>query len=497
MGKRRAMLKTPQTEHVTLPPSKHAKAELGVLAETLPQLVWITRKHGALVSWNRRFAEYLQATPEQLRDFGWRQFLHPEEHEQVLAVWQCSLETGEPYEMAYRLRNGRTGAYRWFLTRAMPVRGGAGQIVEWLGTCTDIDEQKQVEEALRQSQERANLLMNSSIMGIFFAEGNQIVEANDTFLRMTGYTQEDLQQRGVNWSNITRPRAISLSQQMYQELVIQQYTTPFEAELLCKDGSYLPVLLGGIAFHDQVCQGIGFALENSARKELERRKDDFLSMASHELKTPLTALKLQTQLIKKHLVRQGLHEIAATFVRVEEPFSRLERLVRELLDVSKIQAGRLEYLQEPVDLNLILREVTDLLQQMDSTHTIVIHGTAPSSFIGDKGRLEQVFINLFSNAIKYAPAAPLIEVEVESSTETVAISVRDHGIGIPREAREKIFERFYRAFDLSQRAIPGLGMGLYIVAEIVKQHGGSITVESEVGNGSTFHLTLPLKKATQ
>jgi signal transduction histidine kinase len=142
-----------------------------------------------------------------------------------------------------------------------------------------------------------------------------------------------------------------------------------------------------------------------------------------------------------------------------------------------------------VDLNLLLQEVADTLQHMSNTHTIVIHGTAPSYLIGDKGRLEQVFINLLSNAIKYAPDASLIEVEVSNSAETVTIKVRDHGIGIPQEQREKIFERFYRAPDLSQRAVPGLGMGLYIVAEIVKRQGGNITVDSEVGKGSTFSVT--------
>lgn len=486
-------MKAKQKEQKKPTVSTYAGGEFSLLAETLPQFVWITREDGFLVFWNQRFADYLQATPEQLQGYGWRQFLHPEELKHVLAVRRHSLETGDPYEITYRLRNGRTGAYHWFLTRAMPMRDKTGQIIEWLGTSTDIDEQKQIEEALRQSQERASLLMNSSILGIFLTEGSQIIEANETFLRMTGYNREDMQQGRVNWISIMLPAPTSLHQRAHQECSIQQYTTPFEAELLCKDGSHLPVLLGGIAFHTRVCQGIGFALDNSARQELERRKDDFLSIASHEFKTPLTALKLQSQMVRKHLLRHGHHEMAATFSRVEEPFRRLERLVGELLDVSKIQTGRFEHLQESVDLNLLLQEVADTLQHMSNTHAIVIHGTAPSSLIGDKGRLEQVFINLLSNAIKYAPDAPLIKVEVSSSAETVTISVRDYGIGIPQELHKKIFERFYRASDISRRAVPGLGMGLYIVAEIVNRHRGCITVDSEVGKGSTFSVTFPLE----
>jgi len=126
----------------------------------------------------------------------------------------------------------------------------------------------------------------------------------------------------------------------------------------------------------------------------------------------------------------------------------------------------------------------------------VVRGTVGTSLIGDPDRLGQVFTNLLSNAIKYSPDAKTVEMDLSTSTETVTIRVRDHGIGIPREQRDKILERFYRASGPKQKAIPGLGMGLYIVAEIIKRHGGTITVESAVGKGSTFTVTLPRKRDT-
>ena len=240
-------------------------------------------------------------------------------------------------------------------------------------------------------------------------------------------------------------------------------------------------------------QNIYFVLDNSARKELEQRKDDFISMAGHELRTPLTSVKMQVQLVRRRLVKQGLHEAAADLLQVEEPVKQLERLVGELLDVSKIQAGRPEYVQEPVDLEALLCEVAQTMQQMSTTHAVVVRGAAPRILIGDKGRLEQVFINLISNAMKYSPGATTVEIDLSASTEAVTASVRDHGIGIPQEQREKIFERFYRVPGLSQGAVSGLGMGLYIVAEIVRYHGGTVRIESDIGHGSTFHVTLPLK----
>ncbi|HEX4204699.1 MAG TPA: ATP-binding protein, partial [Ktedonobacteraceae bacterium] len=130
------------------------------------------------------------------------------------------------------------------------------------------------------------------------------------------------------------------------------------------------------------------------------------------------------------------------------------------------------------------------------SHRIVVRGTVRTSLIGDRDRLGQVFINLISNAIKYSPDAKTVEMDLNASEETVTIQVRDHGLGIPREQRDKIFDRFYRVTDPKQQAIHGLGMGLYIVAEIVKRHGGTITVDSEVGKGSTFTVTLPLNRDT-
>ena len=505
---------------------KHVEEELRTVLDTVPQFVWIRRPDGSIAYCNRRSHDYAHMISEQCTEDEWLQhlppadrqciqgmwhtapqtdithdeavslqFVHPEDRERVLALQRQALEAGEPYEFEYRLRERQPGAYRWFLSRGVPLRNEEGQIAQWVGTCTDIQRQKQTEEALRQSQERVNHLMNSSVIGIFFAEGDVVVEGNNTFLRMTGYSRNDLSQRRLTWGRLALPGLkTSLTQRAHQELVVQQYTTPFETELVCKDGSRLDVLMGGVAFHGEVLQGIGFVLDNSARKELERRKDDFLCMASHELRTPLTAVKLQTQLLKKRLVRQSLHEAAAALVRLEEPLHLLERLVGELLDITRIQEGRLEYLQEPVDLDALLQEVADTMQQMDPTHTIEVRGTVSRLLLGDKGRLAQVFFNLISNAIKYAPDAPLIDIEVSTSAEAATIAVRDHGIGIPQEQCEKIFERFYRVSNPSQLMVPGLGMGLSIATEIVKRHSGTITVDSEVGKGSTFHVTLPLTR---
>jgi PAS domain S-box-containing protein len=465
-----------------------------VLAETVPQLVWTMRPYGRLEYINQRARDYLGASPEYILGEEWRQFVHPDDYERVQALRRRARETREPYEVEYRLKDGQTGRYRWFLARGMPVRDEAGQVIKWFGTATDIDEQKRTEEALRQSQERIRALIDSNIIGINIIEGEQIVDANDTFLRMTGYTHEDLRAGRLNVMHMTAPEYLARTQQAHQELATQQSLTPYEKEYICQDGSRLPVLVGGVVLKHQPFQAIGFVLDNSARKELEQRKDDFISMASHELRNPLTALKLQTTLLHRQLARQGLQASAPALASMETQINKVTRLVEELLDVSKIQAGRLEYVRETVDLDALLQEITDAMQQTSPSHTILVRGAAQTSLIGDPDRLGQVFINLLSNAIKYSPDAETVEMDLDASEDAVTIRVHDHGLGIPREQRDKIFERFYRASGPKQKAIPGLGMGLYIVAEIVKRHGGTITVESTVGEGSTFTVTLPRKR---
>jgi PAS domain S-box-containing protein len=470
---------------------KQAADEIRVLVDAIPQFVWMMRPDGSSEYGNRRWRDYTGMALEQFQGNGWLQAIHPDDYQHTLTAWYHALATGESYAIEQRIRNGQTGTYRWFLARAMPVRDEGGQIVRWFGTCTDIEEQKRIEEALRQSQERANALMNSSIVGIFVSEGDQIVDTNETFLRMTSYTREDLCAGRLNWIQMTPPEYLARTRQAQQELAARQQLSPYEKEYVCQDGSRLPVLVGGVLFQHHPLQMITFVLDNSARKELEQRKDDFISMASHELKTPLTAVKLQTQLVRKRLEKHSQHEAATALSKVEGPVKQLERLIAELLDVSKIQAGRLEYVREPVDLGELLREVIDTMQHTSPSHTLLVRRSEQTSLIGDRDRLRQVFTNLLSNAIKYSPDAKTVEVEFSASEEAVTVRVRDHGLGISRELHDKIFERFYRAADLRQSAIPGLGMGLYIVAEIVKSHGGTITVDSAVGQGSTFTVTFP------
>ncbi|HEU4326837.1 MAG TPA: ATP-binding protein [Roseiflexaceae bacterium] len=243
-----------------------------------------------------------------------------------------------------------------------------------------------------------------------------------------------------------------------------------------------------------------FAAEQRAHKEAEaavQLRDQFLSVASHELKTPLTSLLMQTQLVQRRALREGsLSERDQRALQViTDQAHRLDRMISAMLDISRLELGQLTIVSAPVDLDRLARRVIGELQPTTDQHTIRYQGPEQTLVItGDDLRLEQVLQNLIQNAIKYSPSGGEIAVRIEAAADRARLSVSDQGIGIPPEALARLFTRFYRAANADPRQISGMGIGLYVVKEIVTLHGGSITVSSSEGQGSTFTIELPLDR---
>ena len=231
-----------------------------------------------------------------------------------------------------------------------------------------------------------------------------------------------------------------------------------------------------------------------ALRESEARKDEFISMASHELKTPLTSLKGFTNLLQRRLAKQGDKQALHFLARMEEQLDKLTKLVSDLLDVTKMQTGKLEFREEPFFLNELVRETLENLQGTTETHHLQLEEVTDVQVPGDKDRLGQVLINLLTNAIKYSPEADTVIVRVSADEHNAIVSVQDFGIGIAETHQEKIFERFYQVNDDTEKTFRGLGIGLYISSQIVRGHHGRLWVESAKGAGATFYLSLPLAR---
>jgi PAS domain S-box-containing protein len=252
-----------------------------------------------------------------------------------------------------------------------------------------------------------------------------------------------------------------------------------------EDGRIDGVMVLGAEVTDQV----------QAREELKRAvrsRDEFLSIASHELKTPMTSLKMNIQLMERRLNAHSLADSLSYYCsRSNLQINQLTRLIDDLLDISKIQAGKLTYDFERTDFLDLYHELIERFSDQLQSNGMQICRDIEKSLVGiwDKARLEQVLINLISNAIKYAPGSS-IKISAKRVQRNAVISVRDFGPGIPKNKQELIFDRFERIGD--SKNVSGLGLGLYISRQIVNGHGGTIELDSSVSDGACFVVTIPL-----
>jgi len=226
-------------------------------------------------------------------------------------------------------------------------------------------------------------------------------------------------------------------------------------------------------------------------RELDAKKNEFISMASHELKTPLTSIKGYVQLLEIQLQDKG--DAYKYIIKTGKAIDRLQQLIEDLLDVSKIQAGRLKFHMSEFNLEDVLTEAIEEIQHIAPNYTITIKSKSASKITGDKNRIIQVLMNLLNNAIKYSPDGDKIEIHINEANDEIIVAIKDFGIGIPAEHHSRIFERFHRVSE--EPNFTGLGIGLYISNEIVQRHNGNMWVKSTPGEGSTFYFTLPRHSA--
>jgi signal transduction histidine kinase len=217
-----------------------------------------------------------------------------------------------------------------------------------------------------------------------------------------------------------------------------------------------------------------------------------MGVVSHELRTPVTSLKVFAQLMQKRFAKSGDVQNADLLLKMSTQIDKLTRLIEGLIDITRIEAGHLQLHATEFDLIALVDEIIEEMQRTTMQHTIVRQGTIEGNIHADRDRIGQVLTNLLSNAIKYSPYTDKILVTVSIDEARVRVSVQDFGPGILLDKQEQLFQRFYRVEEKGLETIPGMGLGLYISAEMIKQHGGQIEFVSTPGQGSTFSFSLPL-----
>jgi len=313
--------------------------------------------------------------------------------------------------------------------------------------------------------------------------------------RWCEYTGLDLEESKTNQSELVHPDDLETSSGAWRQAL--RYKQKYEQEFRFKrnsDGTYRWHYAQAIPFKDEqgnITAWIGTSIDIDDQKKQLERKDEFIGVASHELKTPLTSLKGYLQLMKQ---QENLPDPVKSFIsKANISLVKLERLVDELLDVSRIKAGKLEFSKHIFDLAELVNLCVENSGIMYPLFTIKKELQGNLMIMGNEERIEQVFMNLINNAVKYSPESKEIVVRTESDGKSAKVSVIDFGVGMSEQDQKLVFERFYRA-NGNNYLTPGLGMGLYIASEIVKEHNGEIKVESRLNEGSVFSFLLPLIK---
>ncbi|MEO5721119.1 MAG: ATP-binding protein, partial [Chthoniobacterales bacterium] len=357
---------------------------LRLLADNIPQIVWVTRPDGTHEYYNQNWYEFTGLTPENSDEEGWNRLFHPDDLASANAAWAEALRSGNPYDIEFRLKRASDGAYRWFVGRASPHRNAAGEIVNWFGTCTDIHEQKLAQEALRDS--------------------------------------------------------------------------------------------------------------NDHMKQESRRKDEFLGMVSHELRTPLNAVFGWTRLMQENLLNE--EERTEAINSIMRNTEAQARLIEDVLDITRIVNQKLSLKRVVLNVADLVRDAIEAVQPSAELQGLSLSSSIEGEDLlvnGDAMRLQQVILNLLTNAVKFTRRGGSVHLRVARERGCAAIEVADTGKGIAADLLPHIFERFRQGDSSSTRHHGGLGLGLTIAHQLVVMHGGQIEVQSEgEGRGSLFTVLLPI-----
>jgi signal transduction histidine kinase len=441
----------------------------------------------------------------------------------------------EPYTLEMRLRNGNTGEYRWFLDKGTPKYIGE-ELKGFIGTSLDIHERKEMEKELEkkvtirtkellEKNRQLNEAQQIAKLGNWEWDFvNNTVTWSDEMYRIYGYNGETFP---VTFEKATErmlpedAKATSERVRKYAADAIRNYNLTgnleyenpvFEYTILLPDGSKKILRgVGKIIMEENgtaskmvgtvqdVTEQLRQVKELKAAQESDKLKSDFIKMASHELKTPVTSIKGFVQLLSTMINEADEKDlpplmIKSSLVSIERQVNRLTRLMSELLDLSRLESGLFELNREVHSLNeLMIDIVQDVLYTGPKQHINLYH-EFECKISCDKDRLSQAVMNLLMNAIKYSPDADKVDVTIfKHSENVVGISIQDYGIGIDKKDHEKIFERFYRVQGKTELTYQGFGIGLYIAREIIQMHEGNIEVKSEKGKGSTFTFMIPLQ----
>jgi PAS domain S-box-containing protein len=513
---------------------RRSEESLRFLADVMPQMVYTATPDGTLDYWNSRTFDYTGVKVADLLGWAWESIIHPADLPGVLEAWKRSMETGRPYQKETRYR-AADGSYRWHLERAYPQRNAEGVIVRWVGTCTDVHDQKELAEVLeKQVRERtAELREKEQFLHSIFAgvdlgiaifdltEGDtlRVAALNPAFEERIG--KEALGRCGeelTRTSEVLDPESLALVRDRLTSCARSGLILEFETRIEANGAlSWWYWQLTPIRRTDgSVFRVIATALDITERKELEqslaqardqaleasRLKSEFLATMSHEIRTPMNGIMGMAGLLMQTRLEPRQREMGNVIRRSAES---LLQIINDILDFSKIEAGKMRLNQEHFSLRDLLEETAAIL----SSHA---HGKGlelicdldpalRGEVLGDPGRLQQVVTNLVGNAIKFTESGEVVlrarVLDGSSDEAHIRIEVVDTGIGMPAPVQQRLFQPFTQGDGSTTRRFGGTGLGLAICRQLIRLMNGTIGCQSVEGKGSTFWVDVRLPRVAE
>lgn len=452
---------------------------------------------GIITSWNKAAYRIFGFTAKEA--IGQHiTLIIPKEHRQEEERIVNTLKQGKHIDHFETVRITKNGKRILVSLSISPIKDDQGTIIGASKIARDITQQKLIEQTAQQSQERLQLAVDAGKIGIWDwdIQKNEIIWS-DRVYEIHGV------RKGKNIGELEKYRrfhhpedAERINHAIQQAIAgIKPYQEEFR--IITPSGKTRWIETKAVVIKDKSGKPrrmLGATMDITNRKNLEQQKDEFVGIASHELKTPVTSIKAYTQLLESKFSKEGNEKAALMLTKVNAQLNKLTALIGDLLDITKIETGKLEFYEEYFDFNEMVQEIVEEIQLTTTTHKLVMNLDQTKSVYGDRDRIGQVLTNFLTNAVKYSPYAQKIHISTKLSEEAICVSVRDFGIGIPKDSKDKVFERFFRVTTSSGQTFPGIGLGLYISSQIIKRQQGKVWVHSQKGKGSTFSFSIPIRR---
>jgi PAS domain S-box-containing protein len=428
------------------------------------------------------------------------QLIHVEDRDRVNGIITEAFKTGDSFEFEHRI-SLPNNKIRILHGKGKSIADEDGNVIRMVGTSRDVTERKKSDQALHQSDERFRAVTAATNDVVYDINlKHNTIWFNDAMTSEYGYPKDEIEERPRWKLEHTHPEDRDRAEADARKFLSSNNSTRWECEYRFEkhDGTFIDVYDRAVVIrdaHGKPIRMIGSMLDVTKQKELERAKDKFISLVSHQLRTPLTSMRLLTEMLATGHAGELTKSQKSYINKIGISTIRMIQLVGDILNVSQIERGRLKVLPLPTDISELIQWHIDEVSPLADERNVKVKFT-PSKTVDtvdvDPILFSQIVHNLLTNAIRYSTEDKIIKVAFVKKPNSYVLSVKDQGIGIPKEVRPRIFSSFYRAENAVKLHADGTGLGLYLIKLILDATGGKVWFDSDEGKGTTFYVSLPL-----